>query len=96
MEIMLILKAVLSLIFVLGLLFVTIWALKYFEFKTAKNSFIKKLKKNSRIEISEMKRIDIKNSVVLIKRDNVEHLVLLSAGHNLIIESDIKPTKEPK
>lgn len=42
MEITLIIKAFLALVFVLGLLFVTVWGLKYCELKGAKTVFFKK------------------------------------------------------
>ncbi len=87
MEITLIIKAFLALVFVLGLLFVTVWGLKYCELKGAKNRFFQKMRSQRRLEIIENNRIDLRNSLVLIRCDNKEHLLLLSPGHNLLLES---------
>lgn len=86
MEITLIIKAFLALVFVLGLLFVTVWGLKYCELKGAKTVF-SKMRSQRRLEIIENNRIDLRNSLVLVRRDNKEHLLLLSPGHNLLLES---------
>ena len=53
MEITLIIKAFLALVFVLGLLFVTVWGLKYCELKGAKNRFFQKMRSQRRLEIIE-------------------------------------------
>lgn len=97
MEWLLLLKAVLSLVLVLGLLLVTLWAIKYIEVNSSKNRFFKKLNENRRLEIIEVKKIDAKNSIILLRRDNFEHLLLLG-NSNLLIESNITPssTKKPK
>lgn len=88
MEWMLLLKAVLSLMLVLGLLLVTLWALKYMQINGSRCRFFKKLDKNRRLEVVEIQRIDAKNSAVLLRRDNVEHLIILGAS-NLLVENDI-------
>ena len=95
MEIGLIIKAVLALIFVLGLLFVTVWGLKYCELKSGNNRFFNKIRQAKRVEIKESARIDLRNSAVLIRCDNTEHLVLLSPGHNLLLESK-KVSNQPQ
>ena len=87
MELALIIKAILSLIFVLGLLFITIWGLKYCELKSTKNKLFNKLRNQHRLEILENSRIDLRNNLVLVRRDNVEHLLLLSPSGNQLIES---------
>lgn len=88
MEWMLLLKAVLSLMLVLGLLLVTLWALKYMQINGSRCRFFKKLDKNRRLEVVEIQRIDAKNSAVLLRRDNVEHLVVLGTS-NLLVENNI-------
>ena len=96
MEIALIIKAVLALIFVLGLLFLTIWGLKYCEIKSANNRLFNKIRTRRRLEIIENSRIDLRNSLVLIRRDNTEHLLLLSPAGNTLIESRTVIIKEEK
>lgn len=93
MELALFFKAILSLAFVIGLLLLTLWMIKYCEVNGCKNRFMKQLQSVRRVEVVEQKRIDTRNSVVLIRRDNVEHLILLGATQNLILEQNIKPTK---
>ncbi len=91
-----ILQAVLSLIFVIGLLLLTLWAVKYCEFKGAKNKFFQKLKSNSRLDVIEIRRIDSHASLALLSCDEREILVLLSSGGNLLIsENSILTTDTP-
>jgi len=96
MELWEILRAILTLAFVLGLLLVTLWALKYCQVHFNTNKAFKNLKDKARIDVIERKKIDARNSIVLIKRDNVEHLVLLGQSNNVLIEADIKPEKDKK
>ncbi len=85
MEWSLVFKSLFSLMFVLGLMFVCIWTIKYFQANISKNALIKKIKPKTRIKIVENKRIDIKNSVVLIEADEVEYLVLLSPANSVVL-----------
>lgn len=87
MELGMIFKAILSLAFVLGLLMLTLWFIKYCEVKGCRNNFMKKLSQNQRVNIVETRRIDARNSLVLVQRDDVEHLVLLGATQNMLIET---------
>ena len=73
MEITLIIKAFLALVFVLGLLFVTVWGLKYCELKGAKNRFFQKMRSQRRLEIIENNRIDLRHKNLLYRCDTQEH-----------------------
>lgn len=88
MEWILLLKAVLSLMLVLGLLLITLWAIKYMQINGAGCRLFKKLETPHRLDIVEIRRIDAKNSAVLLRRDNTEHLIILGAN-NLIVENNI-------
>ena len=90
MEIIAIFKAVLALAFVVGLLLLTLWLMKYCQIKLQKNSIIRNLHKNNRLEIIENKKVDSKNSLLLIRRDNVEHLILLNPVQSTVIETKIE------
>ena len=94
MDFLMIVKAVLSLLFVIGLLLVTVWGMKYIQQNMHKNGLFKKIKHNPRIDVLETRRIDAKNSLVLIKRDEAEHLLLVSHSQSLLIESNIKKGKK--
>lgn len=86
-------QAVLSLIFVIGLLLLTLWAVKYCELKGLKSRFVKQLKQNQRLEVVERHKIDARNTLILLRRDNVETLVLLGSSQNLILEQNIPHTE---
>lgn len=88
MEWLLLLKAAASLALVLGLLLVTLWAIKYLEINSAKCRIFKKLNDTRRLEIVEIRKIDTRNSAVLLRRDNVEHLLILGSSV-LLIENSI-------
>ncbi len=85
MEWSLIFKSLFSLMFVLGLMFVCLWVIKYFQANVSKNALLKKIKPMTRIKIVENKRIDIRNSVVLIEADHAEYLVLLSPTNAVVL-----------
>lgn len=95
MELTLFFKAVLSLAFVLGLLLLTLWAIKYLEVNAGKARFLKKLASERRIDVVEMKKIDAKNSLVLVRCDDTEHLLVLGST-NLVVESMVKSAPQMK
>ncbi len=88
MEWIQVLHALMALILVLGLLFITLCGIKYIE---QKSSFLNKFNKKSRLNIIEIKRIDAKNILVLIQRDNTEHLILVGPNSQ-VIEKNISAT----
>lgn len=88
MEWVLLLKALVSLLFVLGLMLLTLWVFKYLEMNSAKCRLFKKLSEKKRISLVELRRIDTKNSVVLVQCDDKEYLLLLGAS-NLVLDSKI-------
>lgn len=87
-------KAILSLVFVLGLLLLTLWTIKYLEVNSAKCRFFKKLADQRRLNVIETKRLDSKNSLVLVRCDNKEYLLLLG-NSNVVLEQavSVKPSK---
>ena len=93
MELWLVFKAMLALVFVIGLMFLTLWLMKYCQLKMPKSGFLKKVKHNPRLDVIEKRRIDARNTLVLVKRDDKEHLILVGGGQNLLIESDIESKK---
>lgn len=84
-----ILQAVLSLVFVIGLLFLTLWLMKYCELKGINCRLVKNLKSAQRLQIIETRRLDTKNTVVLLRCDNTEHLVLLGTSSNLVLANQL-------
>lgn len=45
-----------------------------------------------RLDIVEIRPVDAKRRLVLIRRDNIEHLIMLGTEHDLLIEKGIKST----
>ena len=91
MEFSQLLQAILAFVFVLGLMFLTLWLIKICQQKGALTKFGKCLNKNSRINILERHRLDIKNSVVLLRCDNTEYLVLIGEkSHTLLQQTIVK------
>ena len=82
-----ILQAVLSLIFVIGLLLLTLWVFKYCELKGLKCKLVKNLKAGQRLEVVEFRSLDSKNSVVLLRRDDREYLLLLGNNSSQLLDN---------
>ncbi len=85
METSQIIQALLAFIFVLGLMFITLWLIKFCQQKGLNCRLHKCLKKASRLRIIEQRRLDVRNQVVLIECDSEEYLLLLGAANNLIL-----------
>lgn len=90
------LRFILASMFVLGLLGAFAMVLKYY--REHPSALSKKLFGNQsfvapsappRIRVIETQHIDYKRKLVLVKRDNVEHLLLIADGRETVIESGI-------
>jgi len=46
---------------------------------------------SSRLGVSETLDIDKNRRLVLVRRDNVEHLVLIGGGQDVVVEAEIRP-----
>jgi len=82
---------VLALVFVLALIAVlAVLARRFgFGYRTPARG-----KRERRLSVVEIMPLDPKRRVALIRRDDVEHLVLLGTGSELLIESNIPAPKE--
>lgn len=49
-----------------------------------------------RLSIVEVMAVDAKRRLVLIRRDDREHLVLLGVDRDLVVESNVAPPAEPQ
>jgi len=72
-------------IFVLSLMVSIGWLVR--KFNSKKQGFSGK---DKRLAIIEQKIIDPRNKMVLIRRDNKEHLVIMSQNGNIIVETGIE------
>jgi flagellar protein FliO/FliZ len=66
------------------------WAMKYF----AGNMRIGKWRSGQRIGVVELAPVDGTRRLALVRRDGVEHLLLLGDDGDLVIETGIPVTKE--
>ena len=83
----------LSFIFVIGLLFITLWFIKICQQKGLNCKLSRCLCNNKRIKIIEQHRLDIRNQISLIQCDNTEYLVLLGQNSHTILNQTKKTTK---
>lgn len=80
------LQAILAFIFVLGLLFITLWLIRFCQQKGLNCQIIKPFKTAKKIKIIEHHRIDIKNSLVLFECLNEEFLILAGQNSNILLK----------
>lgn len=86
--------ALLSLVFVLGLLLLTLWVIKLLQTKSYCLNLCGKIKKTRSINIVEQRRLDTKNQIILFEADNIRYLVLLSNDHPLLLnQTTLKGSK---
>jgi len=79
-------NAFLALIFVLGLIGIVAFIFKKFSH----GNFTHSTKNKKRLSLQEVFYIDAKRKLVLVKRDDVEHLILLGANSESVVEKNIK------
>lgn len=77
-------RFILALVFVLGLIGLLAWLARRF-------GMMPKARRggSKRLSIVEVAAVDAKRRLVLVRRDEVEHLIMLSATSDLVIESGI-------
>lgn len=80
------LKYILGLVFVLGLIAGVTWLARHFGM-VAKAS--QKSAGSRRLEITEVLSVDAKRRLILVKRDNTEHLILLGQDRDVVVEQNI-------
>lgn len=78
-------RFVLALVLVLALIFAVAWIAKRLGF----GGRMAISRGRRRLVIQEVLSLDAKRRVVLLKRDGIEHLVLLGVGNDVVIESGI-------
>ena len=87
------LQAVFSLMIVIGLILLTAWLFRWWQ--KHKPSFPIPNAAPSRLGIVETLSLDFRRKLVLIRRDNVLHLLLCGEGQDTVIETQI-PTDDAK
>jgi flagellar biogenesis protein FliO len=74
----------LALCFVLGLFLVMIWLFRRLGLVTGLSRG-----RNKRVGIEEVRQLDSKRRLVLVRRDKTEHLILIGGTNDIVIESGI-------
>ena len=80
-----------ALVFVLALIGLLAWLAKRFGMAGA---FVKP-GTSRRLSVVESLPLDARRRLVLVRRDSVEHLVMLGAAGDSLIESGIEPPPDP-
>ncbi len=86
-----IITVVLALGVVLVLIVLGLWALKLLFNATGKVG----RGRNRRLSVIDSAPIDSKRQLVLVRRDDVEHLVIVGGSHEVVVETGITPPAEP-
>ena len=81
------LRFALALVFVLGLIALATWAARRLGLVARA---ARPRGQARRISIVEVTTLDAKRRLVLVRRDDTEHLLLLGLGNDVVIESDIR------
>jgi len=79
-------RFILAFFFVIGLIGILAFVLK--RYGSAQKIFGMK-EDGGRIQVLEVRWLDPRRRVVLLRRDNVEHLLLLADGREVVIESGV-------
>ena len=87
MDIDLYLRFVLALVFVLALIGIAAWLLRRLGLA---GRLAASAGKARRLRVVEVAPLDGKRRLVLMRRDEVEHLLLIGAGADLVIETGIR------
>jgi len=80
---------IVALLFVLALIVLLAYVAKRFGLM-ARVTIHSAKSRDKRLNIVEILPVDAKRRLVLLRRDNVEHLVMLGAERDLVIEQNIK------
>jgi len=81
-------RFMLAFFFVVGLIGLLALFLK--RYGGATKTFLNAKEGSGRVEVLEMRYIDGRRKLALVRRDNVEHLLLLADGRETVIETGIK------
>jgi flagellar protein FliO/FliZ len=86
------LRFVLSLVVVLGAIFAAMWALK----RWGMGLTIPRIGRNAanrRLALVEVLSIDTRRRLVLVRRDDCEHLLLLGGDSDVVVERNCPPAR---
>ena len=87
------LNAVLVLVFVLGLVALLAWAVRRLNLIPGTAALTRR---GRRLRVVEVTPIDVRRKLVLVRRDDREHLLLLGQASELVVESGIVAGDTPE
>jgi flagellar protein FliO/FliZ len=82
-------RFILSFLFVLGLIGLLAMALRHYAASGKFSQAMRGGNADGRIKILEVRYLDPRRRLVLVRRDHVEHLLLLADGRETVVESGI-------
>jgi flagellar protein FliO/FliZ len=87
--------AVAAILFVIALGSLVVWAFKTFFSRSSNSGFMRP--RDKRLGVVETASVDAKRKLFLLRRDDVEHLVMIGGPIDMLIETGIKgrPHLEP-
>ncbi len=86
------LRFVASLVFVIGLILAGVWAMRRFGLGGA----MLRPAGRRRLAVVEMLPLDAKHRLVLVRRDDREHLLLIGGAADSVVERDITSPLQPQ
>ena len=81
------LRFILAFMFVIGLIGLSAFALKRYSRTALGKRLLNPVQGEGRLRIVELCYIDARRKLVLVRRDQAEHLLLLADGRELVVES---------
>lgn len=93
MEELNLLRVILSLVFVLGLIGLLAFAARKFGLE---KRLLPAGRKSGRLAVEEMLMLDARHKLLLVRRDEVRHLLLVSPTSMLLVENDIPAPPVPQ
>ncbi|MBF0354510.1 MAG: flagellar biosynthetic protein FliO [Alphaproteobacteria bacterium] len=85
-------RYLLALIFVVGLILAAGWGIKRFGMGLTVAPRLRGQQK--RLMVTEIAALDARRRLVLVRRDETEHLILLGVTHETVLESGIVPPQK--
>ncbi len=83
------LRFILSLVLVLGMIFAALWAVR----RWGLGAMMPRMGGGRRLALVEALPLDGKHRLVLVRRDDREHLLLLGGGGDTVVERDCPPAR---
>lgn len=87
MEMAAYLRVIVSLTLVVGLMMAVLWALRRFNI----GGMVARPGARRRVAVVETMAVDSRRRLLLVRRDGVEHLLMIGGTHDLVIEGGITP-----